>query len=305
MLVQGNFSPLFRPGLRKDFRDSYEQWKPIWSRFLKESSTTLPEQRATIIAGLNRLYERGDGESVIYDDPRMGPVVQGIDREWAVGFMLTKKTVEDDQYGKANQAAKWLGRATNLTYEYRSAGMLDDAFTGTTYKGIDGVALISTAHTGIGTSSALSNKAAAPVALSVAGITALMDLAQNMKDENGDPIIMWPNKLVIGNAAGQYNKALQIFKSAKEPFTANNQDNAIKARMDIAEDNIIMNPYMQSTTNYFMIDDRLNDAHLVMRRPATMDDDFDFNTDAMLNKVTTRFLNWFVDWRGWVGSNPS
>lgn len=303
MLVQGNFSPIFRPGLRKDFLDSFQDWEPIYSQCFKESSTTLPESRATIIAGLNRLYERGDGEPVTYDDPKMGPVVQGIDKEYAVGFMLTKRTVEDDQYGKANQAAKWLGHAARLTFEYRAAALLDDAFSGTTFKGIDNVALCSTSHTGIGTLSSLSNKAASPVGLSVSGITALMDLAQNMKDENGDPIIMWPSKLIIGNAAGQMNKAMQIFGSDKEPFTADNQDNAIKKRMPNTK--IVMNPYMTSTTNYFLVDDRLNDCHVVIRRPVTMDDSFDFNTDAMLNKVTTRFLVWFVNWRGYVGSNPS
>ena len=305
MLVRGNFSPLFRPGLRKDFLDSFQDWEPIWSRFLKESTTDLPEQRATIIAGLNRLYERGDGEPITYDDPRIGPVVQGVDREFGVGFMLTKKTVEDDQYGKANQGAKWLGRAARLTYEYRAAALLDDAFAGATFKGIDNQPLISAAHTGIGTTAVLTNLPAAPVGLSVGGITALQDLAQNMKDENNDPIIMWPGKLVIGNAAGQYNKALQIFGSDKEPFTADNQDNAIKKRMNIQQGNIVMNPYMLSTTNYFLVDDRLNDAQMVIRRPVTMDDSYDFNTDAMLNKVTTRFLIWFVNWRGWVGSNPS
>lgn len=305
MNVQGDFSPLFRPGLRKDFLDTYEDWETLYSQYLKESTTDLPEQRATVIAGFNRLYEIGDGEAVTYERARMGPVVQGIDREFAVGYALTKKTVEDDQYNKANQASKWLARASRLTYEYRAAQLLDDAFTGTNFLGIDSQPLISAVHTGIGTSATLTNKASSPVALSVAGITALMDLCQNMKDENGDPIIMWPSKLLIGNAAGQMNKALQIFGSDKEPFTANNQDNAIKKRLPITKESIIMNPYMQSTTNYFLIDPRLNDCNLVIRRPVTMNDTFDFNTNSMLNRVDTRFLVWFVNWRGWVGANPT
>lgn len=303
MLVQGNFAPLFRRGLRKDFRDNYEEFERQYPKFLKTTSTDVPEQRASIIAGLNRLYEIGDGEPITYDIPKMGPVVQGIDREFGVGFALTKKTVEDDQYGKANQAAKWLGHAVNMTFEFRSGAFLDDAFTGSTFLGIDSLSLCHTSHTLIGSTSTVANRPSTEVAFSMAGITQLMDLAGLMKDENGDPIVMWPNKVIIGNNAGNINKAIQIFGSDKEPFTADNQDNAIKKRIPRPE--VVISRYMNSQTRYFMVDDKWNDAWFVTRRAPTYEDDFDFNTGAMLNKVTTRFLIWFVDWRGWLGANPT
>jgi hypothetical protein len=33
MQVAGNFAPLFRPGLRRDFRDSFQQWEPEYPQF--------------------------------------------------------------------------------------------------------------------------------------------------------------------------------------------------------------------------------------------------------------------------------
>lgn len=303
MLVQGAFNLLFRPGLRNNFLDSYEQYESEFPNFLKQSTMDTPEQSASIIAGLSRLYERGDGEPITYDTPKMGPKVMGVDKEFALGFMLTRKTVEDDQYNKANQSAKWLGHAANMTKEYRSAALLDDAFTGNTFKGIDSLSLCNTAHTLLNSANTVSNSLATPVGVSVTGITAMFDLAQVMKDENGDPIKIFPDTLLIGNSAGDLQRAMQIFSSDKEPFTAENQDNAIKKRLPSPK--IQVSRFKASTKPWFMLDSKWNDAHFVTRRPVEFDDDFDFNTDAALYKVTTRFMIWFVDWRGWLGSNAT
>jgi hypothetical protein len=303
MQVQGAFNMLLRPGLRKDFRDNLKKYESIYPKYLRTSKTTDPEQRATIMTGLSRLIERGDGEGITYAQPVLGPQVVGVDKEFAAGYIVSRRAVEDDLYGKANQGSKWLAHAANMTMEYRAAAFLDDAFTGTTFKGIDNKSLLNTAHTLINSSSTCANKPTTDVALSLTGITSLLDLAQNLKDENGDPIVTQLKKLIIGNSASEYHKALQIFGSDKEPFTADNQDNAIKKRMATPE--IIMNPYRTSTKSYFMTDPELNDAHFVTRRAVEMDDTFDFETDAAKFKASCRFLVWFVDWRGWFGANPS
>lgn len=303
MLVQGAFNALFRPGLRADFRDSYQEYEPEYNQFLRESTTTLPETRATIIAGLSRFFERYDGEPLTYDTPKQGPVVAGVDKEFALGFMITKRTVEDDQYNKANQSAKWLGHAANMTKEYRSAALLDDAFSGTLFKGIDNLSLINTAHTLINSDATVANQPSSQFGVSMTGVTTFFDLAQQMKDENGDPMKMFPDTIVISNNAPDWHRALQIFGTDKEPFTAENQENAIRKRLPTPK--IVVSRYKSSTRSWFMVDSKLNDAHFVTRRALTFDDDFDFNTDAALYKATMRFLIWFVDWRGWLGANPT
>lgn len=304
MITQGAFNLLFRPGLRPDFRDEWERYPPEYPKFLKQGTLSTPEISATIMTGPSRLLERGDGEGITYEDAVMGPKVMGTDKEFALGFMITRRTVEDDQYGKANQAAKWLAHSARMTYEYRAAAFLDDAFTGTLFKGIDGLKLIHTAHTLIGnTSVTVPNGLATQVPLSVTGITAAQDLFQGMKDENGDPISSWPTKLIVGNSASVINKSWQIFNSQNEPFTANRQDNPFKNRMGNIE--VVVSHFMTNKKAYFFIDERINDAWLLVRRPVEFDDDFDFNTDAALFKTTTRFMIWFVDWRGWAGVNPT
>jgi hypothetical protein len=304
MVTEGQFNLLFRPGLRDDFRDSYQEWEVEYSQFLKTDTMNLPEQQATIITGMRRLVEIYDGEPVTYDDPKIGPKVVGVDKEFALGFMLTRKTVEDDQYQKANQAAKWLGHAARMTMEYRSAALLDDAFTGASFTGIDGLSLCNTGHKLINSSLTVANALATPVGLSMTGVTAMFDLIGNTLDENGDPMKWWPDTVLIGNNAGDINRAYQIWGSVQEPFTAENQDNPVRKRM--GNPKIVISHYKMSKKSWFMIDNaRYNDAKFVVRRPVEFDDTWDFDTKAAKYMTSTRFLIWFVDWRGWVGSNPS
>lgn len=303
MNVEGATNALFRPGFEDNFRDTYETFPVMWSRYLKSGTMDRPEVLATILAGLNRMYERGDGEPVTFDTIRQGAIVQGVDREYAVALGLTRRAVEDDQYGKLGQAAKWLGRAAALTYEYKAAALLDDAFTGTNFLGIDGLKLCSTVHTLIGSSSTVANVPTTLVGLSVTGIESLQDLMMTTKDENGDPIVSMASKFVCGNGAGMLNRARQIFGSDKEPYTADNQDNPIKREFGSME--IIVNPYMATATNYFLIDEKLNDAHLLVRRAVKTSDWYDNNTQVSNYQVDTRFLVWFVNWRGWYGMNPA
>lgn len=303
MQVLGAYNLLFRPGLRANFLDEILGYDDEYSQFLKAATMDGPEVSATIMVGPARLFELGDGDPVPYDNAKMGPKVMGVDKEFGLGFALTRRTIEDDMYGKANQSAKWLGHALNMTHEFRSAQLLDDAFAGATFKGIDNLSLCNTAHTLINSGSTVANALATPVGMSIAGITALQNLAQLCKDENGDPHKVVLDTILYGNDQGTHQKVLQIFGSDLEPFTANNQDNAIKKQFGSITK--IMSHYQASTTNYFMIDSKQNDCNFVTRRAPLFEDDWDFNTKAAVYSVSTRFLIWFVGWRGWYGSNPS
>jgi len=303
MQVQGNYNLLFRSGLRKDFRDEYQRYAPEYPGFLKTGSIDKPEFEAALMTGVSRLYELGDGEPITYESAVMGPKVIAVDREFGLGIMTSRKTIEDDQYGKMRNGAKWLAHATRMTYDYRGAGFLDDAFTGSTYKGYDNLGWCVTNHTFINGAGTWSNALSPAVGLSVGGIQAMEDLYQTLKDHNGDPIVSMFDTIVIGNNAGDLNRYYQIFGSDKEPFTAENQDNAVKKRHSNVK--LVISRYKSSLRSWFGIDSKLNDAHFLVRRAVRLEDDMDFNTGAMLTKATTRFMIFGVDPRGWVGSNAT
>ena len=279
-------------------------FEPEYTQYLKTGRMDGPEIEALQLTGVRRLLERGDGEEVTFEDPVIGNKVVGVDKEYALGIAITKRTVEDDKYRKANQAAKWLARATRLTYEYRAAALLDDAFAGATFTGLDGLAMCHTAHTLLNPGSGATttqNRPTTEVGFGLTGINALLDLSELMKDENGDPSPMKVDTVIYNPT--QKSKAIQIFGSDLEPFTADNQDNAVKKRLPTIKH--VVKRYTTNTTSYHLVDSRLNDAWVLTRRPVEFSDDFDFKTSAAMYMAAVRFLIWFADHRGWLGSNPS
>lgn len=309
MIFTGNMNLLFRPGIRRNFRDTWDQYPVQYTEYLKTGTTDTPETSAAIITGFNRLREIDDGETVIYEDPVLGPKAIAVDKEFGLGFIISRRTIEDDMYGVANQHAKWLADACRKTYEYRAASFLDDAFSGNVFKGLDGLPWLHTAHTLLNSTNTFANRPAVDISLSVTGITALLDLAQNAVDQNGDPIIINPDTMVIGNNATDWNIALQIWNSTLEPFTAENQENALRHRMKVKNGGMptkapVISHFKASKKSYFLIDSKYNDAHLDVRRAVEFDDTEDFDTGASKYKATTRFKVYGFDPIGWFGCNP-
>lgn len=304
MNTQGKYNLIYRLGLRKDFRDHYDKGDTEFDKIIRTGTIDMPEIAATIFAGLSRMYELGDGESPNFESPKIGPKVAAVDKKFGAGVEISEQTIQDDQYGKMKEAAKWLAHAARMTKEYRVAAFWDDAFTGSVYKGIDGLSLCNASHTYLNASGTFSNVPSAPVGLGRAGFDALLDLFMTAKDHNGDPISLTPKKLIIGNNTGDYQRALQILKGIKEPFTANNADNGVRLTTP-SLDQVIVSRFKSSLKSYFMVDDSWFDAWMLMRSDASVEDDRDFKTGAYLWKSTMRFLIWFVDNRGVVGVNPS
>lgn len=298
-----NHRILARPGLVKNFLDSYQDWAEIKNQYMKVGTHDKPEIAGATVAGPSRFIQTREGEPVTYMEMVTGPKVAAVDKTYKGGYMITKEAIDDDGYGKLNQGAKFLARAARMTQEYAAVALVDDAFSGTNFKGQDNLALMSTAHTLINSNTTVANRPSSAVSLSVAGFTTLMDLARKCKDESGDPIMVMPDTLMIANDQGQLNKAYQILESSLEPFTANNQDNPI--RRNFKPSKIIVNPYMTNLYHYFIIDSKLNDAQFLNREAVNMKDDYDIHRDIAYVRGRARWIIWFRDWRGWYGTNAS
>ena len=301
MLVRGAFNHALRPGLRKDFRDAYQGHTEEFSRFLRVGTQDRAEVEAVAVSGLPRMVTRGEVEPITFLDPTMSAKVTYIDDEYALGFAISKQLMEDDLYAKANQNAKWLARSARLTQEYRAAALLDDAFAGTTFTGLLAEVLCSTSHTLVADSATWSNRIANDVQFGVTGLQAAFDLAEQMVDHNNDPITAMFTRLII-NIADE-DIAIKITAGEKEPFTADNDVNAImKKRPGLT---YVVSHYKVQGTEWFLQDPALMDAWLLFRVKPEFEDDFDFKTKAALFTARQRLNVYFFDQRGVIGSNPS
>jgi hypothetical protein len=298
MIVRGAFNHLLRPGLRRDFRDSYTQFPQEYGSFLKVGSQDRAEIEAVTLSGLPRQVARGEVEPITYIDPVMSDKVIFIDDEFALGFQISKRTVEDDQYGKANQNSKWLGRSVRLTQEFAAAELLDDAFDGNVFTGFAGEELCDATHTLLNSASTTSNVIAGAPQLGVTGLQAAFEMAELTVDHQNDPIPVMINKLII-SVADEW-VAIQLTNGTLEPFTSDNQVNAtLKKRPGLS---YMVSHYKTQNGNWFAQDSSLIDSHFLFRvRPQFMDT-FDFDTLAAKFASRQRINVYFYDWRGWIGS---
>lgn len=294
---------LYRAGLDKNFRDGYQFFEKQYPFYLKVSTVDRPEIEMATLTGPNRLDRIGEREAPRFTAVETGYKAAAVEREFGGGYAVTRKAIDDDLYGVVNKGAKWLGESAYFTYEYQSAALLNDAFAGSTFLAQDGLALCHTAHTLLGSDTTVANEPTTPVGFSLAGVTALMQLANRMKNQNGDPIQVTLNKAIIPNTQSVIQAAWKIFNQNAEPFTANNDENAIKGQLGNVQMQI--NRYMTSESNYFMIDDRLNDAHMKMRKALEVSDDMDWLTRTLRVAAYTRFMIFVYDPRGWYGAAAS
>lgn len=301
MINRQNFPHLLRLGLRNDFRDTYKAWAEEYSEFLRVGTMDRDEIEASSIAGLPRQVVLGELEPFTILDPVMGEKVRFTDTIYGLGFAASKEALKGDQYGKLKQSAKWLGRSTRLTQEYEAADLLNDAFTGTVFTGIFGEPLISPTHQLLASGETWSNQISGNPQLSVLGLQAMFESAERSVDQNGDPIVVRPNKLIIG--VQDEWMAIQLLQNDMEPFTANNNLNTTRKKRQLS---YTINHYMTQTgRRWFAVDTDLNDAHFDFREKPSFPDWYDNMTRAQYFASYQRFVVWFYDPRGWVGSNAS
>lgn len=293
-------SPLLRAGLRKDFRDNYKGFAKEWPGFLKSGSMDGPEIQATTMSGLPRQARLGELEPFLILDPAIAPIVTYSDTIYGLGFAVSKEMLKDDKYGKARQSAKWLGRSVNLTQEYEAADLLDDAFAGNVFTGFNGEPLISATHTMVGGAGTWSNLVPGNPALTIAGLQAAFELGEATLDANGDPTPVRIDNLIIGPADEW--AAIQLLQNPNEPFTANNNINALRKKKQL---HYTVSHYMDNTDRkWFAVDNDMNDAHLLFRENPSFPDWYEEMVRAHYFASYQRFLVYFYDPRGWIGSNP-
>lgn len=301
MEVTGAFNALIRPGLRRDFRDSYNGFETEWDKIVKSGTMDRPEIEMVTLSGLPRQYPMGESEPYVVFDAKMGDVIRKKDEEFGMAFSVSQNMMENDQYGKANQSAKWLGRSVKLTQEHYVGGLLDDSFTGTTYTGFFAEKLIDDDHALLGSSSTWSNQIAGNPQLGVLGLQAAFEMAESQVDQMGEPIPIKIDTLIV-KLKDQWN-AIQLTENKDEPFTANRNVNALMRKRQLSW--MITHYAVQTDRNWWARDSSLSDVHLdFMVRPQFVDW-FEERIRTAFFGARQRFALYFGDQRGWIGSAAS
>lgn len=290
IVASENFGYLLDPGLRKIFVDEYAL--PEGQRlnlFGVEKSTKAVEYDLGI-GGTGDLQEF-DG-TIAYDDFKQQYRTSYTAKEWVKGMKIERKLVDDDQYSVINKRPAQLALVAKRTQEKHSSSVFNNAFNTSTFAGGDGLALCSTAHTYVGTSTTVGNSGS--TALSATAVEATRLLMRQFTDETDNLCIARGDTLLV--PPGLEETAWEVVNASGKLDTADNNPNFNKGKY-----RIIVWDYLTDSNNWFMIDSRMAKMYLKWfdRIPTEFNKDKDFDTYVAKWSVYTRYSYGFSDWR-WI-----
>lgn len=213
---------------------------------------------------------------------------------FALGFEISMEAKQDQKDIELTQRyTKQLMEASRRNQEYRGANVVNRGFN-TNYVGGDGKPLFSLTHpTAIGNQA---NTLANQAAFSEAAIEDLCNLANNLKDYQGNPIAPQTQSLHIPVAL-QF-EAERVLNSVARSGTADNDINANRSLGKFPK-GIFVGHYYDSD-NRFMIKTNVEDGltHFNRMNPTlSQDNAFDIEVD----KVKVVFRDSF-GWSQWLGA---
>jgi hypothetical protein len=264
--------------------------------FDKNTSTKAFEEDVGI-SSFGLAINKPEGSAISYDSERQAFITRYQHAVFALGFVITREMMEDDQYDVVGQRkAQGLAFSMRQTKEVIAANVYNRAFTAG-YVGGDGVVMLSASHVNlkggtwsntISTASDLSEASLEQACIDIAGFT----------NDAGLLIAVRPKSLIIPRQL--IFEAKRILGTDGRVGTDNNDLNAIKTLGSIPE--IVTNHYLTDTDAWFIRTDVQHGMKYFERRADQFDMDNDWDTENARFKATARYSFGWTDPRGIYGS---
>ena len=238
--------------------------------------------------------------AIEYDDLNVGYKTTLTHEEYARGFVIERKLVDDDQYGLFRDRPAELAMAAMRTREIHAASVFNNAFS-TSYPGGDGKPLVEDDHPkGPSNAGTLDNEGA--LALSYDNVIATRQLMRAWTDDRGNLIPRNPDTILVPPELE--DEAYEIVRTVNVPQTADYRANFVQGFVR----NVIVWDYLTDANAWFMIDSAAAKLALkwVDRVPLefALDPTSDFNLQSKWRGYM-RYSYGFKDWRWVYGNNPS
>lgn len=249
------------------------------------------------ISSFGLAVQKPEGAAVSYDSEKQGFVSRYQHVVYALGFVITREMMEDDQYDVVGQRkATGLAFSMRQTKEIIGANVYNRAFSGS-YTGGDGVSLISASHANVA-GGTWSNTLATAADLSEASLEqACIDIA-GFTNDRGLLIAVRPETLVIPRQL--MFEAKRILGTEGRVGTDLNDLNALKTLGIIPK--VVTNHYLTDADAWFIRTNVKDGMKYFERRGDSFEMDNDFDTENAKFKATARYSFGWTDPRGIYGS---
>jgi hypothetical protein len=297
IINSGSFAKALWPGVNAWYGKSYNEYETEYDKLFDKNTSSKAFEEDVGISSFGLAVNKTEGSPISYDSERQAFITRYQHAVFALGFIITREMMEDDQYDVVGQRkAQGLAFSMRQTKEVIAANVYNRAFT-SGYVGGDGIIMLSASHVNL-KGGTWSNTIATAADLSEAALEqACIDIA-GFTNDAGLLIAVKPKSLIIPRQL--IFEAKRILGTDGRVGTDNNDLNAIKTLGSIPE--IVTNHFLTDTDAWFIRTDAPHGMKYFERRADQFDMDNDWDTENAKFKATARYSFGWTDPRGIYGS---
>lgn len=297
VINSGSFAKALWPGVNAWYGKAYDEYQTEYDQLFDKYTSNKAFEEDVGISSFGLAVQKSEGAPISYDSERQAFITRFQHAVYALGFIITREMMEDDQYDVVGQRkAQGLAFSMRQTKEVLGANVYNRAFN-SAYTGGDGVSLINASHVNI-KGGTWSNQIATAADISEAALEqACIDIA-GFTNDAGLLIAVRPESIIIPRQLIFETK--RILGSSGRVGTDNNDLNAIKDMGLIPK--VIVNHFLTDTDAWFIRTNVPHGMKYFERRGDQFDMDNDWDTENAKFKATARYSFGWTDPRALYGS---
>lgn len=297
VITSGSFAKALWPGVNAWYGKEYDEYPVEYTNLFDTFKSSRAFEEDVGISSFGLAVVKPEGSPISYDSEKQGFITRYQHVVYALGFIITREMMDDDQYDVVGQRkAQGLAFSMRQTKEIVAANVYNRAFN-SSFTGGDGVSLINASHPNVA-GGTWSNQISTASDLSEAALEqAYIDIAAFTNDR-GLLIAARPKSLII-HPANMF-EAKRVLGSDGRPGTDNNDMNALKTMGVIPE--VVVDHYLTDVDAWFIRTNIKNGMKYFERRSDSFDMDNDWDTENAKFKATGRYSFGWTDARSLYGS---
>lgn len=294
MAISEQWAELLQPGLKAIFekqRDALAAEAVAPLLFNMGSSSKVNEEELGV--GGFADWEEYKG-AIEYDDHDQGYKTTFTHVEFARGFKVERKLVDDDLYNIINARPRGLALSAMRKREKDAADIFNNAFdTGTANLGADSQSLCDGAHPHSPANTASTQSNSGTSALSRTSIIATRQLMRAFTDDRGELIQVKPDTLLVPPELED-----EAYVEARTPQKTGSGDNDLSFVNSLGL-KVIAWDYLTDANNWFLIDSEMAKFHLKWYDRIPLEFAMDPTSDFTLEARFRGYMRYSLGWNDW------
>lgn len=305
VMATGNFAELLWPGIKDLFGDAYEEWEPLWPKFMQVMDSNKAFEKLQGVTGLGITPVKQQGQNVSYQNMYQGFQQTAVNVSYGLGATVTREMVDDDQYNYINKIPGFLARSGRATEETVVASLFNNGFSTAANPTLaaDGLSFFNAGHLLVAGAGTYRNTPATASDLTMTALEQAEIDQLSLVDDQGLPIKVMPKKLLVPVAL-----KLQAEKILGTEYTVGTNDNDINTQASSRTGmTLIVDPYLTDPDAWFVKNDAeemsgTDGAVFFDRTAMEIDRDNKFDSKNLAFSTFRRFSVTVADGRPWYGS---